>query len=152
MMSLKDGFAFIKKWGPIGFLTHYTVSLSSLALIYAAIYTNRDYWQAYLPDYIPASGTTAALAFAVSSAFSPNPYRWNQRTSATSSLSTGSNGTRKVPTSSSAFPKSSSITRMRSLAPTDGTRTGIQNSVWNPGSCDSTTFVRAVYPQKVAST
>ena len=61
MVKVREGLAFIKRWGPIGFATHYAVSFTALGLIYYAVYANRSQLLAYLPDYLPREG--ALLAF-----------------------------------------------------------------------------------------
>ncbi|CAD7966036.1 unnamed protein product [Amoebophrya sp. A25] len=63
--SAQKGFEFVKKWGPIGFLTHYSVSLTALAAIYYGVYANRNLFIPYLPEYVPKEGTDFVVAVAI---------------------------------------------------------------------------------------
>ncbi len=58
MSSVKEGLSFIKKWGPVGFCTHYAVSFTALGLIYYAVYSNREQLLSYLPSYVPQQGSS----------------------------------------------------------------------------------------------
>ncbi|CAD7936082.1 unnamed protein product [Amoebophrya sp. A120] len=65
MSSVKEGLSFIKKWGPVGFCTHYAVSFTALGLIYYAVYSNREQLLSYLPSYVPQQGTDFVVALAI---------------------------------------------------------------------------------------
>lgn len=56
MPTLHDSFQFIKKWGPLGFITHYTVSISALVAIWLAVNVKKDDILGYMPDYVPRTG------------------------------------------------------------------------------------------------
>lgn len=60
-MSAGKALEFAKKWGPIGIITHYTVSLSLLGIIYFAVHARKDDFMPYMPAYVPKTGTLFRL-------------------------------------------------------------------------------------------
>merc|ERR1712194_506743 len=63
----KQALNLLKKWGPIGVATHYTISLSVLGIIYAVVRTNRDVVQSVIPAWfqLPPDGTDFVVSMAL---------------------------------------------------------------------------------------
>merc|ERR1719426_643671 len=66
---IEQGMNLIKKFGPIGLVTHYAISYLTLFILFILFYTNAPYWEHALTTSMPSgsfprTGSAFALAFA----------------------------------------------------------------------------------------